>query len=68
MKETQAIKRVNAASESGATAEISRVAVTAIGLSAGVIGIWAVACMAAGLLNSGGPVTLVSSLFKAITG
>jgi hypothetical protein len=48
--------------------EISKVAVSAIGISAGLIGIWAVACVIAGMSSSGGPVELVSSLFKAIAG
>ncbi len=68
MKETQVTNTVNVKTESTATAEISRVAVTAITITAGVIGIWAVACMVAGIANSGGPVGLVSNLFKAILG
>ncbi len=68
MKETRALNTVNVATETGTTAEISKVAVTAVGISAGVIGVWAVACMVSGLVNSGGPVELVSSLFKAIIG
>lgn len=50
------------------TNEISKVAVSAIGISAGLIGIWAVASVVAGMSSSGGPVELVSSLFKAIAG
>lgn len=68
MKETQASHTVNVKTESIASAEISKVAVTAIGITAGIIGIWAVACMVAGIANSGGPVGLVSNLFKAILG
>ena len=68
MKETQATHTVNVKTESTVSAEISRVAVTAITITASVIGIWAVACMVAGMANSGGPVGLVSNLFKAILG
>lgn len=50
------------------TNEISKVAVSVIGISAGLIGAWAVACVVAGISSSGGPVELVSSLFKAIAG
>lgn len=50
------------------TNEISKVAVTTIGISAGLIGVWAVACIVAGISSSGGPIELVSSLFKAIVG
>lgn len=50
------------------TNEISKVAVSAIGISAGLIGVWAVACILSGMLNSGGPVNLINNLFKAIVG
>ena len=50
------------------TNEISKVAVSAIGISAGLIGAWAVDCVIAGISSSGGPVELVSNLFKAIAG
>ena len=50
------------------TNEISKVAVSAIGISAGLIGVWAVASVVAGMSSSGGPVELVTSLFKAIAG
>lgn len=50
------------------TSEVSKVAVSAIGISAGLIGVWAVACIIAGVSSSGGPIDLFSNLFKAITG
>lgn len=68
MKDTKTIHKSHAATESNAPAEISKVAVTAFSISAGLIGIWAVACMVAGVVNSGGPVSLISNLFKAIFG
>lgn len=68
MKEMQLSNNVKTKTETSANAEISRVAVTAISVSAALIGIWAVACMVAGISNSSGPINLVSSLFKAIIG
>ncbi|MBU0943622.1 MAG: hypothetical protein KJ804_16845 [Proteobacteria bacterium] len=68
MKNIQASIRENTVIKSSAGAEISRVAITAISISAAVIGIWAVACMVAGISNSSGPVGLLSSLLKAIIG
>ena len=68
MKNTQTIHKTQAQTEESATAEISKVAVTAFSVAAGLIGIWAVACMVAGISNSGGPVSLLSNLFKAIFG
>ncbi len=68
MKEDQVSDRTNVQTKSTPSAEISRVAVMAISISAGAIGVWAVACMIAGISNSGDPVGLVYSLFKAIIG
>ena len=71
MKEIPAMQAVNVEAgsiRSDATSETSKTAVTAIGIAAALIGVWAVACMVAGMLNSGGPVSLVSNLFEAIFG
>ena len=68
MKNTQTIHKTQAQTEESTSAEISKVAVTAFSVTAGLIGIWAVACMVAGISNSGGPVSLMSNLFKAIFG
>jgi hypothetical protein len=68
MKDTRSIDKVNTRAESNAATEISRVATTAIGFIASIIGIWAVACIISGITNSGGPVALISNLFKAISG
>jgi len=50
------------------TTEISKVGVYAITISSGIIGCWAVACLVAGTISSGGPFGLVSNLVKAIIG
>lgn len=53
---------------SNASTEISRTGITALGITAGFIGCWAVASMIAGAVHTGGPVELLTSLFTAITG
>jgi hypothetical protein len=70
MKNTTGMDRSNAtiAASSDASAEVSKIGITAVGITAGVIGCWAVASMIAGAVNSGGPLDLVSSLFQAING
>jgi hypothetical protein len=50
------------------TSEISKVAVSTIGISTGLIGVWAVACIIAGISSSGGPIDLFINLFKTISG
>ncbi len=54
--------------QTNAITEISKVGVTAITITAGIIGCWATACLFAGTISSGGPFELVSNLFKAIIG
>jgi hypothetical protein len=68
MNKTNTRQKTQARAKSSASREVSTVAVTAVSITAGLIGIWAVACMVAGVLNTGGPVALVSNLFKAIFG
>jgi hypothetical protein len=48
--------------------EISKIGITALGITAGIIGCWAVTSMIAGAVNSGGPIDLVVYLFTAING
>lgn len=57
-----------ASAATNTSAELSRIGVAAIGITAGVIGCWAMASMIAGVANSGGPIDLISNLFTAITG
>jgi len=51
-----------------AVTEISKVTVYAIGISAGVIGCWATACLVAGTISSGGPFGLISNFVKSFIG
>lgn len=68
MKDNTLTNKVKTGTHTDAASEISKVAVSAIGISASVIGIWAVASIVAGMSTSGGPVELLNNLFKAIVG
>ena len=68
MKNSRAIEKAETGTESQSVTEVTKVATTVIGFIASIIGLWAVACIISGVSNSGGPVTLLSNLFKAITG
>ncbi len=68
MKNSTTINKAQVGTKTSGSTEISKVAVTAFSVTAGLIGIWAVACMVAGVLNSGGPASLVASLFGAMSG
>ena len=60
--ETQAKSKANA------SAEISKVSVAFIAITAGVIGCWALASLFAGTVSSGGPLGLIQNLITAIAG
>ena len=68
MKDNILTNKLKTGTQTDAASEISKVAVSAIGISACVIGIWAVASVIAGISTSGGPIDLISNLFKAIFG
>jgi hypothetical protein len=57
-----------AKTKANASSEISKVSVTAIAISAGIIGCWATACLFAGTISSGGPLGLVQNLISTIIG
>lgn len=48
--------------------QLSKVGVAAVGIASCVIGIWAVVCLGAGLVASGGPVGLVLNWLNAVSG
>jgi len=70
MNTTQYLEKANsrARAKVDINADISKMGVYAIAISAGVIGCWATVCLVAGIVTNGGPVELVNSLFRAITG
>lgn len=68
MENSKTIHKTQAQTEENTTAEISKAAVAAFSVTAGLIGIWAVACMVAGISNSDGPASLMSNVYEAIFG
>jgi len=55
-------------SRANASAEISKVSVAFIAITAGVIGCWATASLFAGTISSGGPVGLIQNFITAVIG
>lgn len=47
--------------------EMSKIGIYSIAIAAGIIGCWAVISLIAGMINSGGPLQLINSLFTAMT-
>lgn len=48
--------------------QVYKVGVAVIGLSSCAIGLWAVACVVAGMINSGGPINFLMNWVKAVSG
>ena len=40
----------------------------AVGVIGALVGVWGLACLAAGIIQSGGPLALIGNWFKAVTG
>lgn len=53
---------------SHATVELQKIGATAIGITSLLIGCWALACMTAGIIASGGPAGLATEYIKALVG
>ncbi len=68
MKNTTAITRERSAAIDNVSVELSKVGVGAVGISSALIGCWAVACLASGMISSGGPASLVSNFVSALIG
>ena len=48
--------------------QLSKVGVATVGIVSCAIGIWAVACLGAGLVASGGPIGLAMNWLNAVSG
>jgi hypothetical protein len=60
--------RVAAQGRESVETEISQVGIGAMGMVSALIGLWAVACMIGGVVESGGPFSFVKSWFSAVMG
>ncbi|MFZ5775450.1 MAG: hypothetical protein ACOY3Z_08215 [Thermodesulfobacteriota bacterium] len=53
---------------SSITSEVSGGALTVMGTASALVGLWAVACFVAAMVQSGGPISLVKDWISAVTG
>ncbi|MBW1636602.1 MAG: hypothetical protein JRJ68_10050, partial [Deltaproteobacteria bacterium] len=66
MKNATAITRERNDAIANVNEEIGKAGMAAIGITSGLIGCWAVACLVAGTISSGGPVGLIANFFSAL--
>ncbi len=50
------------------SAEVDKVVIGSIAAFAGLVGLWSVACLASAMFQAGGPLQLIGSWFKAVSG
>lgn len=60
--------RVNVETDASAEIAAYKVVVRTVAAFAGLIGIWAFACLGSAMYQAGGPIQLVRSWFGAVTG
>jgi len=68
MKNTTTTTRERSVANENVSTELNKVGVHAITISSALIGCWAVACLASGMLSSGGPAGLVANFVSAVIG
>ena len=70
MKTMTTATRTGSATQSNVRVDdqLYKVGVTVVGLASCAIGIWAVACIVAGMIASGGPVGLALNWLNAVSG
>lgn len=69
MKTTAMTKtRTKAAAHTAAQAEISGKVIATMAAPAALIGLWSVACLVSAVIQSGGPLALVTAWFQAVAG
>jgi hypothetical protein len=68
MNNTTTRTKENSAAISSVNVELGKIGVGAIGITSALIGCWATACLVAGMISSGGPVSLVSNFVSAVIG
>ena len=69
MKTTASIKTSTIVNEnSHTTVDVHQAGATVVGVTSLLLGGWAIACMTAGVITSGGPVALATEYFKALAG
>ena len=55
-------------SKTTVSTEIDKVVIGSIAAFAGLVGLWSVACLMSAMFQAGGPLQLVGSWFKAVSG
>lgn len=63
-----ALTRTRATAQTAADIDVSKGALTTLGVASALVGLWAVACFVGALLASGGPIALARAWLTAVTG
>jgi len=68
MKNTTTITKERSTANENVSLELTKVGIHTVTISSALIGCWALACLASGMISSGGPAGLVSNYVSAIIG
>lgn len=64
----QSRSRTQDKSQTSVSTEVDKVIIGSVAAFTGVIGLWVVACLASAMYQAGGPIQLIGSWFKAVSG
>ncbi|KAF0188111.1 MAG: hypothetical protein FD168_1987 [Desulfobulbaceae bacterium] len=65
---TKSPAKATAHESAGTDSELYKVGTVITAVFAASIGVWSLVCLCSALMTNGGPITLVKSMFSAITG
>lgn len=68
MKNTTTITKERSVAGENVSVEMNKLGVQTITISSALIGCWAVACLASGMISSGGPAGLVTNFVSSVIG
>ena len=60
--------RVQDSSQTSVSAEVDKVIIGSVAAFTGIVGLWVVACLGSAMYQAGGPLQLIASWFKAVSG
>lgn len=64
----QSQDRVQDRSQASVSAEVDKVVIGSVAAFTGIVGLWVVACLVSAMYQAGGPLQLIGSWFKAVSG
>lgn len=67
-QKSRTVNRATTQETEKAVTEISRIGIVSLGITSALIGLWSLSCMIGGMVESGGPLSLIKGWYGAVIG